>query len=211
MSDLNEKIKEYFNKPVPKLSQSQLDEIKEKVRENKSTSNVEALRRVACIAALFIVAIIPAITLPLTLNQTKYYAEHSLELVQVDKEKVENIVKNKYNQYSFVYEEYKNVFSMGYYSPHKKEQLLAVIQNFKREDAPYTNFTFYLVMSDSFIYSLHDTFIFNASITKEGNKTIYYTKEAAPSRKVKVLVQDKNYRLYLDFDKEDTNLIEKFL
>ncbi len=207
---LNDCINKICDNEEPvRLSDERISQLRASIRKEKPKRKFGAqLAGFATSLACFVTCIV----VPVALNNTeRYYGENDVEQEEIANTFFFDFINTNYPQYNFIQEDcdIENVY--GYYS-NDNHTLLAISSDLNKKDIPFTTVEFNLVMTNKYVFKYHSIYIDNAEITQYDNYTIYIkSKKTETNEKIYYLLEYSNYKLYLYFNLNDENFLEKFL
>lgn len=215
MKKIQDEIYDYFdNQPIPELDENTENKFKELVAKNKPKSKfwkkfaIISSVSVCCLLCL----IIPLIAL-LSKPQptTNFYTDDEATKTNITENEFNSFIQNNFPQYNFLIDDFEFQSAVAFYKP-QTENLLAI--NFVGLEMfePYTCVNIFIVLSDNFHLSTHETYIKNAVYTETSEYKMYKKNltELYDEYTISYIIFS-NYRLYIQFDCINDSLLEQFL
>ena len=211
-------ISEYFDKESPNPNMETFRKIKENIYKNNQKNVI--LKWKYIIPSIFI-SIIAVLSIILTIihvnkkpdeNPTKqpsYYMDNELSELDTDSNFMQQFIQNNYDKYLFIFSDEYEIEKCTKYS--KDENIKMIKLKLFKNSPPFTELELVLITDNYLVYNYDNNFKKSATISTTNNYTMYYTKnEGIYSNQINVLFEYQTYRLYLTFNTEDLDFLEKF-
>ena len=205
---LNSLAKEYFTDDFSELEPNRINELKNKVAENKPNKKSFWLKfaygatAVCCLIALCIV-------LPFALRPEELYTYTDLVRHDLTLDFCQEFINENYPKYSFIFDDCDFVASYGQYAD-EEMYILELIGN--KKDIPFTYFEFNLIINQNIDYPERDDFIIGAEVTQNVDYILYKRiVDGVQNQILYTLFDYDNYDLYLRFGIDDEEFLNKFL
>ena len=205
---LNSLAKEYFSDDFSELEPNRINELKNKVNENKPNKKgfwikfAYGATAVCCLIALCII-------LPFALRPEELYTYTDLVRHDLTLDYCQEFIDENYPKYSFIFEDCDITTIYGYYA---ENELYVLELEGTKNDIPFTYLEFTLIINQEIDYPEREYYIMGAEITQNDNYVLY--KKVAnnfENQGLFALFDYDNYDLYLSFDIDDEEFLNKFL
>lgn len=210
---IEKEIKEYYdNQNIPEIKKDNF--VKLKVEMDKSFEKNRKFNRwkFATISLCSILILLISISIPFIIkyvNNDKYYSENGIIQNKIELNETRIYINENINQLNFIFDECQILYSYGYFD--KDNKLLALSINIEKNDIPFTNTTIDIVINKKYQFKMHETYTTNATITNHLDCTIYEKLVTNNNEEYKyVLIDKKEYSIYLKLNIDDIEFIEKF-
>lgn len=210
-------INDYFDKESPEPNMETFRKIKENIYSNQNQKK-QMLKYVLPMASIVIITVISIIFTLILTNKTppsnpttppNYYMDNILTKTDTNIEFLQDYISNYYTKYDFIFSEDYEIYECSKFSHEENIKMLNI--KLYNNLPPFTEIEMILIIDNLLIYSDDNNFKKSAQITTTNNYKMYYTEiETLYSNKINVLFEYENYRLYLSFNIQDTELLEKF-
>ncbi len=210
-------INEYFDKESPEPNMETFRKIKEHIYNNQNQKK-QTLKYVLPMASIVIITVISIIFTLILTNKTppsnpttppNYYMDSTLTKTDTNIEFLQDYISNYYKKYDFIFSEDYEIYECSKFSHEGNIKMLNI--KLYNNLPPFTEIEMILIIDNLLIYSDDDNFKTSAIITTTNNYKMYYKEiEGLYMNKINVLFEYENYRLYLSFNMQDTELLEKF-
>lgn len=212
MDNLENKIKKYYDEQeVPNMDKKVLQKLNfelDKKDKNKRKNFILKLALSICICLIVCLSIILPILLKNNDNKS-YYSEQKLVQKNIELDEAMNIINDKLNTLNFIFNDCSINYIYGYYN---NNEIYAMSINAEKYDPPFTTFTIDIVFNKKYVYADHNLFITDAEIISNDNYTMYKKIINVDNiENLVVLIDYEDYSLYLQFNINDTELLDKFL
>lgn len=225
MKKIEKLMREDFEKNVqPKFDADFYDRLHAKVEETvekrkaeknvvSKKANVNLWKRFA-IACCCLLVILPCVLVP-TLWPSKpdqsFYGDDEVTQTELEQTYAEEYFAQHFPQYSFIFEDCTIDHLYGYYE-NKSNSLLAFSLILQKNDIPFTNVEFNLILSKRYKFGKHDEYIDGAEISKRKEYTLYkkYVSNM-DENEIWSLLDYTKFKLYLSLEIADEEFFEKFL
>ena len=205
---LNSLAKEYFTDDFSELEPNRINELKNKVNENKPNKKgfwikfAYGATAVCCLIALCII-------LPFALRPEELYTYTDLVRHDLTLDYCQEFIDENYPKYAFIFEDCDITTIYGYYA---ENELYVLELEGTKNDIPFTYLEFTLIINQEIDYPEREYYIMGAEITQNDNYVLY--KKVAnnfENQGLFALFDYDNYDLYLSFDIDDEEFLNKFL
>lgn len=205
---LNSLAKEYFSDDFSELEPNRINELKNKVNENKPNKKgfwikfAYGATAVCCLIALCII-------LPFALRPEELYTYTDLVRHDLTLDYCQEFIDENYPKYAFIFEDCDITTIYGYYA---ENELYVLELEGTKNDIPFTYLEFTLIINQEIDYPEREYYIMGAEITQNDNYVLY--KKVAnnfENQGLFALFDYDNYDLYLSFDIDDEEFLNKFL
>ena len=215
-NNLENEIIEYFdNQEVPELKNK--DSLLKAVELNKERKKIVISKRlttIACSLCLILLTILPIIALTYKEPSAPppiYYGVDEATRINLSLEQTQTYISTNYPQYNFVFDDYSCNRMVGYYEPNT-ENLLALQIMGNDKVLPFISIEINLIVSEQFIFNEHDSYIDDSEFIETNeysmNKII---KQTQFKEYLSAYISYPNYKIYLNFNIADENLLNKFI
>ena len=205
---LNSLAKEYFSDDFSELEPNRINELKNKVNENKPNKKSFWLKfaygatAVCCLIALCII-------LPFALTPEELYTYTDLVRHDLTLDYCQEYINENYPKYAFIFEDCNFTVSYGQYA---EDDLYILGLRGTKNDIPFTYLEFTLILNQDIDYPEREYYIMRAEITQNDNYVLYKTiANDFENQGLYALFDYNNYDLYLRFDIDDEEFLNKFL
>lgn len=198
---------EYFSDDFSELEPNRIKKLKNKVSANKATRNMWI--KILSIATSMCCIIVLCVVLPLTLKQKPLYTYTDLTRIEMSLEDSKDYIDEYYPEYSFIFDDCNILVSYGQYAD---DELCILGLSGTKKDIPFTYVEFTLIINQTIDYPEKDTYVTGAEVVQNERYTLY--KKVIQNLQNQVLctlLDYKDYDLYLKFDIDDEDLLNKFL
>ena len=204
---LNSLAKEYFTDDFSELEPNRINELKNKVNENKPNKKSFWLKfaygatAVCCLIALCIV-------LPFALRPEELYTYTDLVRHDLSLDYCQEFIDENYPKYAFIFDDCDIISTYGQYA---EDELYILELEGTKNDIPFTHLEFTLVINQEIDYPEEDYIIDSETI--ENSNYILYKKVLIDfqNQSLLALFDYENYDLYLRFNIDDEEFLNKFL
>lgn len=204
---------------TPQMLEKWHNRVVENAQQNKNTKRVPSplvLWQKLAIVFCCIVMLLPCILVPtLWPKPETYYGDDEVEQVDLTVEYAQEYIQQNYDQYSFVFDDCEVEYSFGYRET-KSSRLVAISMKLNKIDVPFTSLELNLIVDKRYKYKYEDNYKSKVEATVNVDY-IFYRKdeEEMYSVRIFVLLEYKNYKLFLNFKSQygikDEEFLEKFL
>ena len=205
---LNSLAKEYFTDDFSELEPNRINELKNKVNENKPNKKSFWLKfaygatAVCCLIALCIV-------LPFTLRPEELYTYTDLVRHDLTLDYCQEFIDENYPKYAFIFDDCNFTVSYGQYA---EDDLYILGLRGTKNDIPFTYLEFTLILNQDIEYPEREDYFIDAEITQNPDYILYKKIQIDfQNQRLLVLLDYDNYDLYLRFDIDDEEFLNKFL
>ncbi|MBE5741590.1 MAG: hypothetical protein E7351_03605 [Clostridiales bacterium] len=221
-----EDLKEYFDsQETVELSAQQREHLRALTRQNKSQRKITVWKRIfltACSFCLLLLIVLPTVAYvykannpdtPPTNPPTIYYGDDEATKKDLTDQPdlVRSIISNGYSQYEFIFDEFDFSEVIGFYTPDEAE-LLALQITASEKVAPFTLVKINLIMSEQFVFSSKADYMNDATHTTNDTYELYKKSYSdIMSEYLYAYLKSSDYELYLNFDKVNEMLFNKFI
>ncbi len=205
---LNSLAKEYFTDDFSELEPNRINELKNKVNENKPNKKGFWLKfaygatAVCCLIALCVI-------LPFALRPEELYTYTDLVRHDLTLDYCQEFIDENYPKYAFIFDDCDFTVSYGQYA---EDDLCIFALEGPKNDIPFTYLEFTLIVNQEIDYPERDYYILDADITQNQDYILYKKNQIDfQNQRLLVLLDYDNYDLYLRFDIDDEVFLNKFL
>lgn len=204
---INRLAQDYFVDDFSELEADRIYKLKNKVRENKINKK-NLFLKLSCIATS-LCCLILCIVLPITLKKEPLYTYTDLTRNEIPIDESENLIVESYPKYSFIFKDCDIFVSYGLYA---NNDLCILSLEGTKKNVPYTYIEFTLVINQKVDYPEYEDYTKDADIT-QNEHYIFYKKTISnlTSQDLFALFDYENYDLYLKFNRNDEEFLNKFL
>lgn len=198
----------YFSDDFSELEPNRINKLKNKVSANKTTRKNIWIKFLS-IATTMCCVIVLCVVLPLTLKQKPLYTYTDLTRIEIPVEDSRDYIDEYYPEYSFIFDDCNILVSYGQYAD---DELCILGLSGTKKDIPFTYVEFTLIINQAIDYPEKDTYVTGAEVVQNERYTLY--KKVIQNLQNQVLctlLDYKDYDLYLKFDIDDEDLLNKFL
>ncbi len=216
----NEKLKsaliEIYDKEVPEPNTQILDTListtnQQKVKEKHSP---KGFKRTILALACLIILLVPSILIPILLEKDAppdepYYSDDTLSQTRLTKDTTQELLLSHNAEYMFLLDECAYINSNAFYND--KNELIALTLKVEKNDIPFTSVYVVIAYSKFYDYKYHQDYINQAEKKEFSNVTLYENiiGEDFNIQYLRYFIYE-NYRVYLNLNIEDIDLIDKF-
>ena len=198
----------YFSDDFSELEPNRINKLKNKVHANKTTRKKIWIKFLS-IATTMCCVIVLCVVLPLTLKQKPLYTYTDLTRIEIPVEDSRDYIDEYYPEYSFIFDDCNILVSYGQYSD---DELCILGLSGTKKDIPFTYVEFTLIINQTIDYPEREDYIEEAEIIQESDFVLYKKLISnIQTQELYALIDYKNYDLYLKFDINDEELLNKFL
>ena len=205
---LNSLAKEYFTDDFSELEPNRINELKNKVNENKPNKKgfwikfAYGATAVCCLIALCII-------LPFALRPEELYTYTDLVRHDLTLDYCQEFIDENYPKYAFIFDDCDITTTYGQYADDEM-YILGLTGN--KKDIPYTYIELNLIINQDINYPEEDYYVIGAEVT-QNSEYILYKKviDGVQNQILYSLLDYDNYDLYLRFNINDEEFLNIFL
>ena len=205
---LNSLAKEYFTDDFSELEPNRINELKNKVNENKPNKKGFWLKfaygatAVCCLIALCIV-------LPFALRPEELYTYTDLVRHELTLDYCQEYINENYHDYAFIFDDCDIISTYGQYADDEM-YILGLTGN--KKDIPYTYIELNLIINQDIDYPEKENYIIDSEITENSNYILYKkVLNDFQNQSLLAVFDYENYDLYIKFNIDDEEFLNKFL
>lgn len=218
MKKIEDEIFEYFDEQtIPELDENANNKFKELVAKNKNKSKANFWKRFALISAVSVCCLLClAIPLIALLHNpqpaTTFYSDDEATKIDMTETEFDSFIQNEFPQYEFLTTDFSFQSALAFYEPNS-DNLLAVRIMATEINESFTYLRLYLVISNKFNLSAHDSYISDSTYIKTDEYELYRKNimDMYYSEYTMAYIVFSNYKLYMNFDCVNDALLERFL
>lgn len=205
---LNSLAKEYFTDDFSELEPNRINELKNKVNENKPNKKGFWLKfAYGATAACCLIAL--CIILPFALRPEELYTYTDLVRHDLTLDYCQEYINENYPKYAFIFEDCDFTVSYGQYA---EDDLYILGLRGTKNDIPFTYLEFTLIVNQEIDFPEEDYYVIGSEVTQYDEYTLHKkVVDGVQNQILYSLLDYDNYDLYLRFDIDDEELLNKFL
>ena len=209
-NDLEKEIKNYFEQEILEPNENELIMLKQKLRTMPNTNEKFILFKKYSFIFLIFVLLIPAITIPIILNnKVHYYSDDNLNKTELTVEFTTDFINTEFYEYSEILTTSTLCYSYGLYS---NESLISIICSFEKNDVPFTSLTLQIDLTSNYVNNNKELYKLD-SIKTQTEEYVLYEKTLNEDYSITYLklLDHGNYIIYLSTNIDDSEIFEIFL
>ncbi len=216
--DLKSSLNKMYENEKVEPNQEILDNLILKMKtipDKKPKQHLTPIKKVILAIVCLIVIIIPSVLIPVLLidntpEEETYYCDEDLIEDQLTLEEARTLVLSKNSNYGFLFDECNFNQSSAFYND--KNELITISLKLEKNDFPFTIFEIVLVYYNNYEFKYHDDYTNLAEVKQISGLTVYEKTSNDNFDPIYYrYIIHKNHKVYLLLDKEDTDIINKFI